>query len=546
MNINFSNRYCCLFYQFDLAVKHFRIATVSGDKNSITQLVKDKVITQTKNPSPPSLCERISHLLWAGAEIIPIVGLIAAIANYVIFNVKPDAAPSLLKRVQADDSIETVIKLTQEFAGYKVGSTDKKLTSFSLRPANLFFSALLGIEKPTTMPGESLFAFKKSQKDVRDHIMALDDNQVITVSAKAKQELKAFGDEEYKISAKEIKDSINSQKALLSPLLPMPFYLGFKQAMNQDGWITLPGSEGTFLVTMQSLINDNSEHKAVCRFLKAVQTNPAEYGFSSVNGKTPLSFDELMSLTLYQVGAMVVKTDSFHLFVGEGYQIRQRQPHAKDEILLISSSGIRGFSKPATLDVRGNQKHAVDRNIMKYTFKTALQSIENGGYAVFPAVGMGVWAGDPDIYWRAFLDAVLEDGGHLEHLFVNPAHQQTRSGNYNGCTGNEFQTIFNEYIKQNPNHANLKKIINLFDQKTDLLLLAQNLKLSAPEKTVAIFNASDPDVTFGNHVGEYVNNLNHPATTEENFAAAGSSGLGFEGITELQKNEGGNRIIQAK
>ena len=64
-----------------------------------------------------------------------------------------------------------------------------------------------------------------------------------------------------------------------------------------------------------------------------------------------------------------------------------------------------------------------------------------------------------------------------------------------------------------------------------LVLIAQNLKLEFSHKRVSLFNASDPDVTLGGHVTEYANNLCHASTTEENYACAGTSSLGFEEIT---------------
>jgi hypothetical protein len=107
----------------------------------------------------------------------------------------------------------------------------------------------------------------------------------------------------------------------------------------------------------------------------------------------------------------------------------------------------------------------------------------------------------------------------------------TTDGPYRGYRGEEFAQILDEYQIRYPRNLNLRKIANLFDQKTDLLLLARNLKKACPERIVSLFNASDPDVTLGSHVGEYVNNIGHSPTTEENFAAAGTSGLGFEDIT---------------
>ena len=65
-----------------------------------------------------------------------------------------------------------------------------------------------------------------------------------------------------------------------------------------------------------------------------------------------------------------------------------------------------------------------------------------------------------------------------------------------------------------------------------MLQLAHNLKQVNPNTIVSVVNASDPDVTLGNHVGEYTNNQPHPAaTTEENYTAIGTNGLCFGVIT---------------
>ncbi|MGE0199045.1 MAG: hypothetical protein AB7S94_09860, partial [Simkaniaceae bacterium] len=63
-----------------------------------------------------------------------------------------------------------------------------------------------------------------------------------------------------------------------------------------------------------------------------------------------------------------------------------------------------------------------------------------------------------------------------------------------------------------------------------------------PDRVVALQNASDPDVTLGYHVGEYVNNLSHPSTTEENYSAIWSNCLNFERHTGVLNNS--LRIIQ--
>jgi hypothetical protein len=163
---------------------------------------------------------------------------------------------------------------------------------------------------------------------------------------------------------------------------------------------------------------------------------------------------------------------------------------------------------------------------------------------------MGVWGGDPDLYWRAFLAAVIRGGAPFERIFVNPGHQTTRTGGpFNGYSGEEFQIILDETIRRceaSGDHlavANLRKIVNLFDRKTDVVHLSSQLKAAYPDRIVSLFNASDPDVTLGNHVGEYVNRLGGAPTTEENYTALGTNGLCFEGITGVHADP--LRVVQA-
>jgi len=165
---------------------------------------------------------------------------------------------------------------------------------------------------------------------------------------------------------------------------------------------------------------------------------------------------------------------------------------------------------------------------------------------------MGLWGGDsgiyrkascdavggnPDIYWNAFFDAVLESEVQLENIFVNPRH-----GRRFGVDGNEFGIKLEQYIRAHPTSENLSKIVDFYNTQTDVLLFAKHLKKEFPDKVVGLLNASDPDVTLGYHVGKYVNNFPYVNTTEENYAAAGSSLLNFEPITGVLSDP--DRIIQ--
>lgn len=122
-------------------------------------------------------------------------------------------------------------------------------------------------------------------------------------------------------------------------------------------------------------------------------------------------------------------------------------------------------------------------------------------------------------------------GSKFEKIFVNPS-----------AAGEDLHQLLQERIeiarKEGSRSviANLEKIFNLHDFGTDVVQLAQNLKELNPDKIVSLVNASDPDVTLGNHVGEYVNNWPHIHTTEENYTAMGSNGLCFESITGVLEN----------
>lgn len=455
-----------------------------------------------------------------------------------------------------DPQILKVVQSTPKFSNYAFAcEPTTTLTSLSHRPSNLFFATLLG-ENKTTMPGsKNLFSFIDGNQKVRETILNLKDDEVIEFNAERKVNVYSrktkksksnfggytinialvgernlntyLGTDTFRISGKELKAHLQSQKVHLSPLLPKKFYLALKDALQKEQIIELPGDEEK-MYTLERLAK---EYPQANHLFQKVKADPAKFDLTSD------SFTSLMELTLYQLGSMVVKTENYYSFVGEGLKLRERLPNTNDSIMLISACGIRSFHSNETKNVKGNKDHARDREIMKQTFKCALDAAKEG-FALFPAVGMGVWAGDPGIYWRAFFDAIIASDNTLEYIFVNPGHRSTPYGSYQGSNGNEFNEILAEY-GDNPK---LAKIVNLFTQSTDLLLLAQNLKDQFPQKNVALFNASDPDVTLGNHVGEYVNNLCHANTTEENYAAAGSSCLGFEEITGVLLDD--KRVIQ--
>lgn len=422
------------------------------------------------------------------------------------------------------------------------------------RPSNLFLDAIKQAGKTVpkvTMPGYSgLFAFVNPQ-EVRNHIFNTSGTNVIEFSAKdlrgqvyrtrvhgpvktSYTEMvplqDAYGSNTYRISYRELQDTLNSQRIYCSPMLPLEFYHKLKASLIQDKHIVLPGKDNN-PVLMKDLSSP------ACRTLIAsAQKNPTAYGFTDA-----ASFNKLLNMTIYQVGAMVVKTEDFRIFTDGNGQILERQPGEQDAICLINACGIRGF-RPT--DAKLNSE------IMRHTFATALHAA-GSGYTVFPAVGMGVWGGDPNVYWNSFLNAVAFGADNLEQIFINPGHQATPGGSCKGKTGNEFAEFLQTHIERYRDAGNtravrnLQKIVNLYEQKTDVLQLARNLKSTYPEKTVSIFNASDPDVTLGNHVTEYMNTVpHHAATTEEHYSMMGTNLLCFEEITGIHSKEG--RILQAQ
>jgi hypothetical protein len=450
-----------------------------------------------------------------------------------------------------DIAFKEALEHTPKFAGYQITLPKGHfcegivLTGINIRPSNLFFFELFkNTNITTTMPGSGkLFAFNAPYEKIRNYIKqkAEDSTAVVEFSAKDvsghgivdQKTLEIadlsclYGTNTYKISFKEIKNILDSQKIYTSSLLPLPFYKGLKEAMSIDNIVILPGNDSNPVI-----LKELQGNKAIGEFLRIVKEDPEKFGFSSMK-----DFEELCEMTLYQIGSMIVKSEDYRIFMDGHGKILAREPGKNDAIRLINSCGIRGLHSLKTPE-------KCNKRIMTENFKTDLIAAENG-VAIFPAVGMGIWGGNPDLYWRAFLDAIISQE-NLDVICVNPGHQMTRSGKYAGCQGEEFQTILDEYKICYANDpkvgSRLEKILNLHESKKDIVQLAHQLKLAYPEKIVSLFNASDPDVSLGYHVGEYVNNWPHTITTEENYTAMGSNGLCFEGITDVHSFP--NRLLQ--
>lgn len=451
-----------------------------------------------------------------------------------------------LSIINQQEQLLKAIQETPSFVNYKVGG--HALTAYTLRPANLFFGTLFkGSGIRTTLPGSyKLFAFEAPHAQVKEFLRnkaTNDPDGLVSFSAEGihggvmvgsalywiENLADVYGKNTYRISYKEIQDTLDSQKIYLSPLLPKPFYAGLKKAMREDAMVILPGNDRD-----PQFLKDLRNHCGA--FIRQVRENPLAFGFT-----TPEHFDEFSQMTLYQIGSMVVKIEDYRILADGSGNILERNAGEQDQVRLINACGIRGVNSV-------NTPAQFNRRIMQETFRTALYAA-GSGMTLFPAVGMGVWAGDPDLYWKAFLDAVVNSEDSIEVIAVHPGHKPTPFGVFKGRTGEEFEFLLNEYkkrYKDNPaTMARLGKIFNLHKYNSDLLQLARILKKHFPDKDISIFNASDPDVTLGYHVGEYTNNLPHGAsTTEEHYTALGTNGLCFEDITSVHDDD--CRVISIK
>ena len=430
------------------------------------------------------------------------------------------------------EEVRAIIQDTPRYTDYRMAGTNVKAMNFSLRPANLFFEQL-GLE--TTMPGGGLFKFTTAPDVAVQKIRERPDDDVIEVTAVGKRCRLArrevnmedyFGDGSYKMSMEEVREIMDSQKIHVSPMIPKEFYLALKKELSTQEIIVLPGNDRVPMTL--------GECPALQTFLEGARLNPSTYGFK----ESGVSLDALCNYTLYQIGSMIVKTEKYHCFVGEDYRMVNREVGEKDDLLLINACGIRGFHSAKNNEIPGNADHVLDRLIMRDTYSTIFNAIGDGGIYALPAVGLGVWAGDPEVYWGAFFDAVVNTDVNLESIIVCPKHRRTPGTNKDG---QEFGQLLADYKEQHPENQNLQRVVDLYHQETDVVLLAKKLKQRYPDRVVALQNASDPDVTLGGHVGEYVNNLRHPGTTEENYSAIGTNCLNVESHTGVLDDE--SRVI---
>ena len=290
-----------------------------------------------------------------------------------------------------DELYMTAFEKTPRFSGYQIAFPHGHyleglvLTGTTLRPSNLFFSAL-GLQ--TTLPGSAqLFAFKDDHERIRrscKDLAAYNPQDSVAFSAQnifanvnihdvlfhVPNLAEVYGTATYRMSHKEIQDTLDSQKIYVSSFIPLAFYVGLKQAMKQDNMVILPGDD-----LHPCLLRDlnSSKYPNLSKFLSAVDVSYSKYGFASHQ-----QLDDIKKLTLYQLGSQVVKSEDFRIFVNGNGKIIERQPGQNDAIRLINACGIRGITSRKT-------PQEINKALMTETFKASLLAAEKG-IVIMPAV----------------------------------------------------------------------------------------------------------------------------------------------------------------
>lgn len=444
------------------------------------------------------------------------------------------------------------IRETPKFNFYTLIPADQKvmqsrITSWDTRPVHLLFRAL-GIKFSTVPADVSTFIWygfeqAKSQLEKLDGILSVQANKDDWVigwirlennafTTEYSKETQVYGDRVFEIHADEVRQIVESQRIFLSPLIPKKFFMEFEKALFEDSqtnrvypWIPRLGNSPISL-NFDDLIGETNIYYAQLNALgKQVDQNPGEYGFN------PEQYEIFKGLSLYQIGSMVVRRQDAILLVNERYQLRERKAGDNDVFRMIDISGIRDFHSTHT-------DRSLLREIMKNAFKTGLAAAEEG-VIIFPAIGLGVWQGDPELYWGALLDAIIESPVIFKAIMINPAHQKLIR--FQNKAGEEFETMLGAKLVSeeltDEQKEKLSKVKNLFKRQTDILLLAHELKRRFPNTQISIVNASDPDVVLGGITGEYAFHRNHPHTTEENFANVTTNALCFKQLTGAAENE---------
>lgn len=464
--------------------------------------------------------DRIVHFFIALAELPPIIGQIASLFEKVIVTASIKSVPPVLK-----DEYQEVLKATPacDFCRFytfipipesyfEVGD---HFSEMCVTPKNLFFEVLL---KDTRIyredcSQEKYFCFNQTPQAIHTYCKKKHEREpdmIVSLTAKNKEgefsyhnenwEFPArrmriirdlsevYGDKVYKISLQEIVQDLDSQKTHLSSMLPQKFYEELIKRMNEfkDG---LPKNCKSDSKLSELIKNETS----VGTFLKEVEAKPAEFGFASVD-----AFREFLDFKICQISWMVVKSEEYRVFINGDGKIKAREPGQRDSIRLISACG----------DTHAKKTEA-DKTILTEIYKAAFQAIENGIVAFSPMSRRGNY--DPELYWEIFFDALVNSNVTFDKIFVNPRHVPHHEGKYKGLRGEEFQKILGDYLTKYKNNKNilekLNKIVNLFDTSQDIFQLAHNLKVAFPEKTVSLFNITDPELTLGFEVEENIRNM---------------------------------------
>lgn len=455
--------------------------------------------------------DRVVHLMIGLLEAIPIIGqIISLFEQYIASPYYP--TPPQIKHFDPifppgfGSDFQKVIAGAPDFHHYRISLPDGRETVVSaarVRPANLFFKAM---DLDVTQPGSgTFFTIKHDHAELRRQLeQRRDRGEVVDFAAKGYWG-GVYGTNHYRISYDEVVKALDSQHIYLSPLVSLDFYKGLKNAIQLDGMAEVPN------MTLQKW-SSGEGHTAA--FLRSKVAAP------------------YLRYTFYELGTQVVKIEDYRVFMDENGKIFERQEGVNDAFRLINMCGIRRFTTKSALALS-------NQTLMYNSFRTAIAAAQDG-ILIFPAVGMGVWGGDPELYWNALITALLEspDTDNLDAICVNPGHQPSPYGNYKGRKGDEFREILAQYKVDHPNLlGKLNKIICLGSQ--DVVQLAHRLKCAYPGKTVSLVNASDPDVILSPYVvGEYVNNMPHASTTEENLAAVGDSCARFETLTGVHTTPG--------
>lgn len=423
----------------------------------------------------------------------------------------------------SSSSMQTEFLNNYEFSEYR-GIT---LTGASVRPADLFLQAIFG-ENTFTPPGFKGF-FKFNNPDERTALlMTMPDDTVFKFSAKNKKGTihsvndceyvpegdltELYGSNEIEISKKELIATLEDVQIYTSSDLPLQFLCGFKKAIKKDHpFDTLPraGANPILLSDLRSI-----QFPETTKFLSRVEQSfkiseteknkTNEFGFENQD-----SFKSLLNSTLYQIGSMVVRSSPYRLFVDGSMKLRTRKAGANDALKQIDVATIRELDSPKS--PKNNTQ-----NIVKRTFITAFAAA-GSGYIFFPTIS-AVWT---YLYWKAFIEVVIEIGEPFKTIYVNPFEDPINPMNIDlRLTLVTYKSVLS---KSNPKGlANLEKV-QLFDTKMDILQHAHDQKKCYPTETVSIVNITDPDVTLGTCTGMHV--LKQPAGSgsDENYAAAGTT-----------------------